>query len=82
MDWNQLTHLPAFWVPFKSLPFAVLAVVAVPALLAFIVGIAMFKRRVGGVYFADHHPGAGADPFAGHRRTTRDTPAAAMASPI
>lgn len=52
MDWNQLTHLPAFWVPFKSLPFTLLAVVLVPALVAFIVGSAMFKRRVGGVYFA------------------------------
>jgi urea transport system permease protein len=34
------------------LPFALFAVVAVPTLLAFIVGYAMFKRRVGGVYFA------------------------------
>jgi urea transport system permease protein len=52
MDWNQLTALPAFWVPFKSLPFALIAVVAVPTLLAWIVSFAMFKRRVGGVYFA------------------------------
>jgi urea transport system permease protein len=52
MDWNQLTQLPAFWVPFKSLPFALLAVVLVPTIIAFIVGTAMFKRRVGGVYFA------------------------------
>ncbi len=52
MDWNQLTHLPAFWVPFRHLPFALLAVIAVPTLLALIVGAAMFKRRVGGVYFA------------------------------
>ena len=52
MDWNQLTALPSWWLPFKSLPFALLAVVAVPVLLAFIVGFAMFKRRVGGVYFA------------------------------
>ncbi len=52
MDWNQLTALPAFWVPFKSLPFALLAIVVVPSVIAFIVGTAMFKRRVGGVYFA------------------------------
>ncbi len=52
MDWNQITHLPALWVPFRHLPFALVAVVAVPSLLAFIVGAAMFKRRVGGVYFA------------------------------
>lgn len=52
MDWNQLTELPTFWLPFKSLPFTLIAVVAIPALLAWIIGFAMFKRRVGGVYFA------------------------------
>jgi urea transport system permease protein len=52
MDWNQITALPALWVPFRHLPFALFAVVAVPTLLAWIVSFAMFKRRVGGVYFA------------------------------
>jgi urea transport system permease protein len=52
MDWNQITALPAFWVPFRHLPFALFAVVALPTLLAWIVSFAMFKRRVGGVYFA------------------------------
>ena len=52
MDWNQLTALPFFWVPFKWLPFALIAVIAVPTILAFILGAALFKRRVGGVYFA------------------------------
>lgn len=52
MDWNQLTALPIWWQPFESLPLALLAVVGVPVLLAFIVGFSMFKRRVGGVYFA------------------------------
>ncbi|MEK8087119.1 urea ABC transporter permease subunit UrtC [Aquabacterium sp. A3] len=52
MDWNQLTALPWWWEPFNSLAFALIAVVAVPMLLAFIIGFAMFKRRVGGVYFA------------------------------
>lgn len=52
MDWNQITALPAFWVPFKSFPFTLFAVVLVPTIVAFIVGVAMFKRRVGGVYFA------------------------------
>src|SRR6202142_4759078 len=32
MDWNQLTALPFFWVPFKSLPFALVAVILAPAL--------------------------------------------------
>ena len=52
MDWNQITALPAFWVPFKHLPFALAAVVVVPTVLAWIISFAMFKRRVGGVYFA------------------------------
>ncbi|MCA3237546.1 MAG: urea ABC transporter permease subunit UrtC [Curvibacter sp.] len=52
MDWNQLTALPLWWEPFNHLPFALFAVVALPTLLAFIVSYAMFKRRVGGVYFA------------------------------
>ena len=52
MDWNQLTALPSWWVPFKSLPLALIAVLVVPTLLAFIISYAMFKRRVGGVYFA------------------------------
>lgn len=52
MDWNQLTALPLFWEPFRSLTFTLLAVVAVPMLLAWIISYAMFKRRVGGVYFA------------------------------
>jgi urea transport system permease protein len=52
MDWNQLTALPAFWLPFKSLPLTLLLVIAVPTLLAFVISYAMFKRRVGGVYFA------------------------------
>jgi urea transport system permease protein len=52
MDWNQITELPSLWVPFKSFPFALAAVIVVPTLLAWIVSFAMFKRRVGGVYFA------------------------------
>jgi len=52
MDWNQLTGLPLWWEPFRSLPFALFAVIAVPVGLAFLIGYAMFRRRVGGVYFA------------------------------
>lgn len=52
MDWNQLTALPWFWEPFHSFSFTLFAMLAVPALCAFILAVAMFKRRVGGVYFA------------------------------
>ena len=38
MDWNQLTELPFFWEPFHSFGFTLLAVVLVPAILAFVIG--------------------------------------------
>jgi urea transport system permease protein len=46
------TELPWFWVPFDSFGFTLLAILTIPALFAFIIGFAMFKRRVSGVYFA------------------------------
>src|SRR5580698_8374545 len=46
MDWNQITSLPTIWIPFKSFWIAILAVLLIPTLLAFIIGVAMFKRRV------------------------------------
>ncbi|MGU3664153.1 urea ABC transporter permease subunit UrtC [Methylobacterium sp. A49B] len=52
MDWNQITALPWFWQPFKSLPLTLILVVAVPVLFAMLISYAMFKRRVGGTYFA------------------------------
>src|SRR6202047_4568795 len=52
MDWNQITQLPLFWKPFHSFPFTLAAILLVPAFFSFIIGAAMFKRRVGGVYFA------------------------------
>ena len=52
MDWNQITALPFFWQPFHSLPLTLIAVIAVPTFISLIIGVAMFKRRVGGVYFA------------------------------
>lgn len=52
MDWNQITELPWFWYPFKSFPLTLALMIVVPTVLAYIIGTAMFKRRVGGVYFA------------------------------
>ena len=52
MDWNQITELPLFWQPFHSLPLTLIAIPLVPTLLALVIGFAMFKRRVGGTYFA------------------------------
>lgn len=52
MDWNQVTELPLWWQPFHSFGFTLVAIVAVPVIFAFLIAVAMFKRRVGGVYFA------------------------------
>jgi urea transport system permease protein len=52
MDWNQITALPWFWEPFHSLTFTIIAIPLIPCLLALGIGVAMFKRRVGGTYFA------------------------------
>jgi len=52
MDWNQLTALPWFWEPFHNLFFTLLAILVIPTFCAYVLSLAMFKRRVGGVYFA------------------------------
>src|SRR6266702_1488757 len=52
MDWNQITSLPLLWKPFHSLTFTIAAIILVPGIFALIIGTAMFKRRVGGTYFA------------------------------
>ncbi len=52
MDWNQITELPTMWLPFQSLTLTIIAILIVPTIFAYIIGYAMFKRRVGGVYFA------------------------------
>lgn len=52
MDWNQITSLPSLWEPFHSFGFTLFAIVIIPILLAFIIGFAMFTRRVGDVYFS------------------------------
>src|SRR3954471_12396662 len=40
MDWTQITALPWFWKPYEHLPLALLGVVLVPAVFAFIIGAA------------------------------------------
>src|ERR1041384_5910821 len=40
MDWNQLTELPFFWVPFENLGCTLVAIFLVPGLLAWVVGTA------------------------------------------
>jgi urea transport system permease protein len=52
MVWNQVKELPLFWRPFYSGLFTLLAVVAVPAAVAFVFGYLTFRSRIRGVYFS------------------------------
>ncbi len=52
MDWNQITELPWFWYPFKSLPLSIILMFVLPTIIAYLLGTAIFKRRVVGVYFS------------------------------
>jgi urea transport system permease protein len=52
MVWNQVTHLPLFWKPFRSVLFAVASAILLPALLAALIGLVTFRRRLRGTYFA------------------------------
>ena len=50
--YDPLAPLPAWWEPFRSGAFTIFAIVALPVLVASILGLAIFKRRVKGAYFA------------------------------
>ena len=50
--YDPLAPLPAFWEPFRSSAFTLLAIVLLPVIAAGILGYALFKRRVKGAYFA------------------------------
>jgi urea transport system permease protein len=44
--------MPGWWEPFRSGAFTLVAIVAVPAVISFVLGYAILKRRVKGAYFA------------------------------
>jgi len=52
MVWNSVEKLPWWWEPFHSIWFTVPAILVLPALLAFVLAYANFRKRVGGVYFS------------------------------
>jgi urea transport system permease protein len=52
MQWSGVATLPAFWVPFQYWGFSLACVVLVPGLFAAGFSWLVFRRRVGGVYFA------------------------------
>ncbi|MGB7416954.1 MAG: urea ABC transporter permease subunit UrtC [Thermosynechococcaceae cyanobacterium] len=50
MVWNGLKTLPWFIAPLKYFPVALVAMVAVPAFFAYIIGSFIFRSKVSGVY--------------------------------
>lgn len=52
MVWSGMKNLPAFWTPFSNPVFAMSAVIAVPVVLAVIIGYLTFLNRIKGVYFS------------------------------
>jgi urea transport system permease protein len=52
MDWNQITALPWFWYPFKSLPITIVLIVLIPIVMGTICSYFYFKGRVTGVVFS------------------------------
>ncbi len=52
MVWNSVEELPWWWEPFHHVWFTLPAILILPALLAFVLAYAAFRKRVGGVYFS------------------------------
>ena len=52
MGWNNVQALPWFWVPFQSLGVTLILGLALPALVAWAMGIFMFRARITGVFVA------------------------------
>lgn len=52
MVWNNVERLPLYWGPFCSLTFGIFAGIAVPVLLAAVLGWFMFRGRITGVFVA------------------------------
>lgn len=50
--YDPTAPLPAFWEPFRSPAFTLLAIILLPVIVAGVLGFALFKRRVKGAYFA------------------------------
>jgi urea transport system permease protein len=52
MTWTGLKTLPWFWQPFEQAWFSLMLVVLLPGLLAFLLGLLVFRSRVKGAYFS------------------------------
>ncbi|MDE3178573.1 MAG: urea ABC transporter permease subunit UrtC [Acidobacteriota bacterium] len=52
MQWSGMSHLPFWWRLFHSAAFSIAMVIAIPAAAAGALAWLVFRRRVGGIYFA------------------------------
>ena len=52
MVWSSVEALPLWWEPFRSFGFTLLALLVLPAVSAYGFSYLIFRKRVGGVYFA------------------------------
>lgn len=52
MVWNSVEALPWWWEPFNHVWFTIPAILLLPTAIAFVLGYANFRRRIGDVYFS------------------------------
>jgi urea transport system permease protein len=52
MMWSSVETLPTWWQPFHHLGWTLLLILVVPSVVAYLFSYAVFRKRVGGVYFA------------------------------
>jgi urea transport system permease protein len=52
MAWNSVEVLPWWWEPYHHVSFTIFSILLGPAIAAFVFAYAVFRKRVGGVYFS------------------------------
>lgn len=52
MEWSGVTAMPAVWRPFAHFYWAAALIVVVPAVVAGVIGLLVFRSRIKGVYFS------------------------------
>lgn len=52
MVWSSTETLPWWWEPYHNFPITLISILVIPTVFAFVLSYLVFKKRVGGVYFA------------------------------
>ena len=52
MKWSGVDTLPLFWIPFKTMPGAIIGGIVAAGLFSYIIGYLIFRRKIKGVFFA------------------------------